>query len=444
VADRGSRLAFLTTLALLRMRRLVRRPVYLVLGVAIAALYAVLSMLQGGMLVTYPTVSGSLPPPELYLNGAPWWNYPALLIVEPTWTLYLPLLLTVTMLLASAGVGLGMSAAVRLGVQLVRRRGRELGQPTALGALAGLTPAMIGFVLLGACCSITAGAIAGIGTVAQASGSNLDNVLLNSWYLGLFEIAVLYAALLAQEELIAVYGGLFGFQAALGLAPEELRRPAALGWRGWAATGGRFALAAGGITWLLASFTYWFEPTWFGPAPPNPSSTLWFSFLFQHALVAGAALTVAFFPSAVRRWSGAAAARIPGWGVRAALLVGGLSLLTWTPAPVASGGAFGLGNELLGFLGAPAAWGAVSPPALAPLWLAFRWAIQFALLGGLSVALALFPRGAVRWFAPEVAAPAPVVAGAGRPEPAGRSPAPPPTTAEPVAAPRELAPSPEG
>jgi hypothetical protein len=389
VTEEGGWLDLLSVLALYRMRRLIRRPVYLALGAGIAAVYAFFSMLQGGMLVVYPATSGPLPPPQLFWSGAPWWNFPAILIVEPTWALYLPLLLTVTMLFAAAGVGLGMAVAVRLAVQLIRRRGKELAQPTALGSLAGLTPAMIGLLLLGACCSISVGAIAGIGTVAQVSGSNIDNVLLNSWYLGLFELGVLYAALVAQEELLTVYGGLFGFGPALGLTAEEAARRPTFDRRAAVAAVGRVALVAGGLTWILSMSTYWFEPTWFGPVPPAPSTALWLSFLFQHLVPGGLALGVAFFPTRVHRWAVRATGRARI--ARGVLLVSGLSLLAWLPAPIASAGVVGLPNEILGQFGAPAAWGGILPPTLGPVALAFRWGVQYGLLGALALALALAP-----------------------------------------------------
>jgi hypothetical protein len=397
LTENGTGPDLLAVASLHRMRALVRRPAYLALAGVITAVYAIFSMLEGGMLEFYPSTNISLPP-QLYWSGAPWWNYPALLIATPTWSLVLPFLPTVTMLLVSAGVGLGMAVSVRLAVQLLRRRKDGLARPTALGSLAGLTPAMVGLVLLGACCSLSAGALAGIGAVAQASGSNLDNVLLNSWYLGLFEIAVLYVALVAQEELIVVYGGLFGLGSALGLRPGELPTAPRLD-RRWAVGAlARLALLAGGLTWLLSAFTYWFEPSWFGPTPPAPTAAAWFSLIVQHGAVAIAAISVALFPSASYRLVARAGGGVPGWTARAVLLLAGVSLVGWMPSSVAHAGLVGLVNEWLGALGAPASWGAVAPPVAGPIALSFRWGFQFLLLGGFGLSVAVAPERSLRAF----------------------------------------------
>ncbi len=60
---------------------------------------------------------------------------------------------------------------------------------------------MIALVTLGACCSTTAAATAGLGVIAQASGTSIDELLANNWYIGVFQILVLWIALIAQEQL---------------------------------------------------------------------------------------------------------------------------------------------------------------------------------------------------------------------------------------------------
>jgi hypothetical protein len=353
-----------------------------------ALVYALGSMVLGDMLLLTP-----LRPPYfaeiLWSGGSSAWNYPGLLIVQPWGVVELPFFATIAMVVVSIGVGIGMSVAVLLGIALVRDRRARAAQPAAVGSVAGLTPAMIALVTLGACCSTTAAATAGVGIVGQVSGSTTDNLLLNNWYLGVFQMVVVWVALLAQELLLRVYGSLFSrgkpadaFSAAP--VPPSLSR--------WSVAGGllRAALLVGGLTWSLAMLAAWTVT-----APATASAGSWFGWVVQHQFLAILAILAALFPrglaEALARWATTGMGRL----LRVVLLVGGVTLAAGVPPPISAWGVAGLGNEVLSVLGLPASLGAVSPVFSAGLDLYFRWTVQYVLLGGFAIAVALAPRTAL-------------------------------------------------
>jgi len=351
-----------------------------------ALLYALGSMVLGGMLIL-ARVPGGYTSEVLWGNvlGQGPWNYPGLLIVAPWGVLSLPFLGTVSMILVSAGVGIGISVALLIAAQLVRDRKRSAARPGAVASVAGLTPAMIALVTLGACCSTTAAATAGVGLVAQASGSTLNNLLLNNWYLDVFQVVVVFVALLAQEMLLRVYGGLFGMER--GVSHE---RTLPVGGRAWIGGAFRAALLLAGVTWSLAMFAEWTTVSPFSATP-----TLWFQWIFQHQFIAGLAIVVALFPAAVVRGLASGSRGPLPYALRLGFLVGGLSLASWVPGPLASGGAAGLLNELFWWGGLPGSWGAVAPVYSPGVALFARWGLQYLLLGGFATAVAFSPRRAL-------------------------------------------------
>ena len=385
----GSLLSLRGTRSILAGRR------YRALVGAIGLAYAVGAMVVGGMLYfpAHPLGTGWFF--YIYPSGpGPSWIYPAILAGGPTFELVLPLVSGILMTLSSAGVGLGMALAVFLGARLIRQRRAGLLGPTAAGSFAGLTPAMIAFVTLGACCSTTAAATAGIGLAAQSTGTTTTAVLANAWYLGVFQVVVIYVALLAQEQLLRVYGRLWGSLSRDSPSPSASIDPSpAFGAREVGSAILRVALAAAGITWSLSVFTDWFPPL-----SGRSSAGTWFGGIFLHAVPGTFAVLVALFPAGVRAfWS-----RLPGapsrLAIRGLLLGTGVALLTWIPAPLSRTGVVALGNELLGYAGFPASWGAVVPPALGPVGLALRWVFQFVLLGAVALAVGVAPEAALRPF----------------------------------------------
>ena len=353
-------------------------------------LYALGSMTLGDMLILHHFGGGynalffwTAPP------GYPSWNYPGLLIVAPWGVVSLPFFATISMVLVSIGVGLGMAVAVLLGVALVRRRAKSAGQPAAVGTLAGLTPAMIALLTLGACCSTTAAATAGVGLVAQVSGSTTDTLLLNNWYLGVFQVAVVWTALVAQELLLRIYGGLFGLSAGTYPAtpPPSPPRVSARFLVGGAL---RVGLLVGGVTWSLAMLVEWTSV-----APTSAPAAVWVRWIVEHQLPAFLAILAALFPRGLLTMFAGRERTRSGLVTRGVLLLAGLTLAVGGPPPVAGWGIEGFANELMGLLAVPAGWGAVAPVFSPGIDLGFRWGVQYLLLGGFAIAVALRPARAL-------------------------------------------------
>lgn len=374
------------------VRRYLRLSHGVGLAVLIALSYALGSMLLGGMLV-FARFSGGysvllIPNNALGLQS---WNYPGLLIEAPWGFVELPFFATVAMLLVSAGVGLGMAVAILLAARLVADRKSAAGRPAATSAVAGLTPAMIALVTLGACCSVTAGATAGVGLVADASGSSTTNLLLNNWYLGVFQIAVVYLALIAQELLLNVYGGLFGTRDPAFVPLARTRAP--IDRRALASGALRAGLLAAGVTWILAVLAAWTTVN-----PATASASLWFGWVVQHWLIGGLAVVAALSPETLQKAGPAFVTSRPGLALRGLLLLGAWSLAVWVPPPIAGAGVAGFGNEVLGLLGAPAAVGAVSPAFGWGVALALRWTFQYLLLASFAAAVGWSPTRVLDWL----------------------------------------------
>jgi hypothetical protein len=386
MADDPPTAGILGSLVLARSRALLRTRVGVLMVAFVAILYGFVSLLVGQMLVIDRTEYTSLQVTVLNGQGASaWWNYPALVVTAPGGVLILPFFATVTMVLVSLGVGIGMSVGLVLAYRLLRRNRAGSARPATVGSISGLTPAMIALVTLGACCSTTAAATAGIGVVAQASGTTIQNVLANTWYLNVFQVGVLWVALVAQEQLLSVYGRLLGGTAPGVAAPVH----APLDRRFAAGSLLRLGLLVGGVTWALAAVAVWTTPS-----PPSPTPVLVFQWAVQHELLAGFAIGSGLFVLGTYGFLRNPAHPTASLVVRGVLLVGGASLLAWTPPVLASAGTFGLVNEIFGAAGVPAAWGAVAPPSVGPLSLALRWLVQFGLLGAFAIVAAVSPETA--------------------------------------------------
>jgi hypothetical protein len=378
----------LASLLLPRSRAILRTPMGRALTVSVAFVYGFISLLVGNMLSFGPTFATGTVVQILEPGSSPqWWNFPALVVIAPGGTLILPFFATVTMVVVSIGVGIGMSVGIVLAVRLLRQRTKQLGGPTAVGSLAGLTPAMLALVTLGACCSTTAAATAGIGAVAQASGSSTTALLANSaWYLGVFQMVVLFVALLAQEQLLTVYGILFGLETT-SISPAPVPR---VDRRSVVGAIARIALLGAGVTWALAAVAEWAT----GPAG-SVAAAVWFQALVEHEMLALLAIAAALFAVGTERAFHRLEGHVVGRALRGALLVGGLLLLVGTPPPLSGWGVHGLTNEIAAALGVPASAGAV-PAGVGGLALLLRWLFQFGLLGGFAIAVALSPTRAFR------------------------------------------------
>ncbi len=366
--------------SLRRTRGQFRRPRETLLAVAIGGVYAIAALLVGQMLEIGPTGSTTtyfqvLRDP----NSLQWWNYPALVVVTPHWLLALPFLATLAMGIVSAGVGLGMGAGLLLGIRVLRARRPALGRAGALSSLAGLTPGLLVLLTLGACCSTTAAAVAGIGAIAQSGGTTVNNLLLNTWYLNAFQIGVLWVALLAQEQLIGVYQGLLSEPAS---APGTGPRPWPERLPGLAA---RVFLLSAGTLWGLAGLLELSTPTGAGPS----AGTL-VGVLLQHGLVGAAAIGAGLFPAELRTLGGPAL-RPVRTGARVLLAVLALTLALGTPPPLPALGVSGFGNLFAGLAHVPLSGGGVAPPAGDPTALFLGWGAVYALLGAVLLVGAVRP-----------------------------------------------------
>jgi hypothetical protein len=396
VPEAAPPLDLVSVLSLREIRAFLRRSHTLPLATFLAVAYALGSMLGGGMLVFEPIRGGTTI--EILTGsgtGAGWWNYPGLLVVAPWGILALPFFATIAMLLVSAGVGIGMAVAGGLLVRLIRPSPEEVARSKAVGAITGLTPAMIGLVTLGSCCTTTAAATGGIGLIAQASGTTTSNLLVNTWYLGVAQLAIVWAALVGQELLLAVYGGLLG----LGGPPVPLVPPPFD--RRWAAGAAlRVALAVGGLLWSLSMLAEWTVQ-----GPGSAGVGWWFRWIAQHQLLAVIALLASFYPAGAVRLG--RSLRL-GWG----RVLGGLiaatavSLLVWLPSPLPAWGLDSLGSQLLGYVAGPSAFGAIAVGGVTGLALVARWGLEYILPAGFALALVLAPERALAPLLATVARPA--------------------------------------
>lgn len=382
----GSSLSILT---LREIRRYVARSRAVAMCAFLAVVYTLVSMLQGGMLILqHIDVGQQTTVSVIFASGIGYqnWNYPGLLVVAPWGIVSLPFFGTISMAVVALGVGLGMGSAILLAAALLRgRAARSTAGPTAVGSLAGLTPAMVGLLALGACCSTTAAAAAGVGVIAQLGGTTSSNLLVNDWYLGVFQMVVVWVALVAQEMLLRIYGGWFDptvFRES-GPAPRW-------DWRTLAGGAVRSVLLVGGLLWSLAVVVDWTTV-----APATASAGTWADWLLLHFLVSAVALTAALFPSALARGIGTVRAGAGAVGLRLLVGLSGVLLAVGAPPPLSGWGIEGFGNELLHVAGAPGAVGAVAPPFGPGLALAFRWGMQCLLLGGFALAVAVRPRRAL-------------------------------------------------
>jgi len=365
---------------------------YRLLVAATAIIYAIVAMLVGGMLYIASSPFDLHWFFYVYPKGpGPPWSYPAIIAGGPYFFLDLPLLSGILMTLVSAGIGLGMALGIVLGARLLhRRRSRQFG-PATLGTAAGLTPAMIALVTLGACCSTTAAATAGIGIVARSSGTSPAVALANAWYLGVFQLVVVYVALLAQEQLLRIYR--------FAVEPHSSSEPPAPIARGasridrTSIVGGvlRVVLVVVGLTWLLSVLTLGFDT-----AGARPPPLVEIGGVLQRVGPGLLAVVAGLFPERLVALGAGTRRKALSASLRSLMVVLGASLVAWIPPPWSGPGFCGLANELLGFAGFPSGWGAVTPPAIGLVALVLRWSLQFLLLGLFTVVVGLSPEAATK------------------------------------------------
>jgi len=259
-----------------------------------------------------------------------------------------------------------------------------------LGTAAGLTPALIALVTLGACCSTAAAATAGMSLVAQSSGASPAEALANAWYLGVFQLAVVYVALLAQEQLLTIYRfALDPFPSVEPSIRSERSEASRIGRDSVLRGTFRVILVAAGLTWSLSVLTLGFTTPWSRTALPVEIGGM-----LQRSIPGVLAVVAGLFPEQLVRLGSRSRWGAASVGLRGLFVVTGASLVAWIPPPWSGPGFCGLTNELLGFGGFAPAWGAVTPPAIGLAALCLRWSFQFLLLGSFAVAVGVSPRSA--------------------------------------------------
>lgn len=125
---------------------------------------------------------------------------------------------------------------------------------------------MIALVTLGACCSTTADASAGVVVGAAVTGTTVAVALANAWYFGICQLAVLWIGLFAQQPLIVVLGGVPDVSNVDHHSSPQTRTS-------WAprlapVTLLRATLLVGGLTWALSVLA-----VWIGSPPESASIT---------------------------------------------------------------------------------------------------------------------------------------------------------------------------
>lgn len=381
-------------LTLRRTRGLVRGRRGRAVAVSIAVLYGFVALFAGYML-QFGSTGSSGTTVELLTNphSPAWWNYPALLVIAPGGLLALPVLAAVSMVLVSVGVGLGMGAGILLATRFFRSWKSARAEGGATSTLAGLTPAMVALLTLGACCSTSAAAVGGIGALAEASGTSYDQILLNPWFLNVFQVTVLGIALLAQEQLIAVYGNLVGSppviapRATVSATVEPLRAR-------WPALTLRMFLVIAGTLWALALLIEVASPT-----PGAPLAAFVLGALWQHAFLGGIAIAAGLVPAIL--WGVRSQGRFHGLVSvgRALLFAGAVSVVVGAPPPLSTWGIYGLGNEILGAVGVPGNLGGVVAPGGSGVVVDLAFSALYAALGCLTMFLALRPGQLLRRLA---------------------------------------------
>ena len=181
-----------------------RRRHAMVLGISLA--YLLIAMNVGEMLdflttpVTYAVyfAPSSLSPVN--------WVYPLVEVSLPGVIVVLPILPTLTMLFMSLGVGISLTTAVLLALGWIRERRAHVVRSTGTASfLMGWVPAAFGMATLGACCSAAITGTIEYGFLTRGGAASGNPLFVNIWYLSAFQVALVGAALIAQEELFRLY-----------------------------------------------------------------------------------------------------------------------------------------------------------------------------------------------------------------------------------------------
>ncbi|HYK94009.1 MAG TPA: hypothetical protein VEY07_08230 [Thermoplasmata archaeon] len=353
-------------LLLSRLRASVRSRTYRRIWILTTVAYVVISLFIGQNIVLIPPGPNNAEIPlQVFWIGYGQVNNPylapALLVLSPIAIIALPFWGTLAMVLLGVGIGLSVSSTVAVFVAQ-RRRQAEV-------AASGIAPAVTGWAFLGACCCTTCAAqVAATGVVGALVGSTPSALLTQQWPLAVLQLGVVALSLVYLE---------YRLERPPAPSPRPVSTPQLVG-----SLAIRVALLVAAVTWLFAVVVEW------SAGVPLTAATT-YHWLVEHGTLSAAALFAALSPA----WLGRSLGRrgFPRLAARALLVVGAVTWGVWVPPVLVAQGLGGFLNELMGYIGAPAAWGAVSPDASVGAALLFHWGFQHLLLAGWALAVALFP-----------------------------------------------------
>lgn len=366
-------------LTLPSLRATVRRGPYRRLWALAAVAFVVISMFVGQMVLIFLQDSPlNHEPIQVYTVTSPGqvsnpYLVPAVIVTAPHLVLSFAFWPALVMVLLGVGIGLAVASSVALFVAQRRRR-----IDIAAG---GAAPVVTGAALLGACCCTSCAAQAAtIGLLGAASGTSAPVLIASSWPLGLFQLLVLGASLLYMERELEGAGA-----PSIPVPASQRRRAVGVVLR--------IALLLGAITWLFSFVIEW-------SAGDQPiTSGLLYHWLFEHWALGLIALVSALGPLGAWSWFGRHAG--VGWGIRVVVLLAGITWGIGVPGFATDWGIGGTVNEALGYVGAPAAWGAIPPDSPLGGELLFHWIFQHIVLAGWGIAVGLAPTRAFAVLSPD-------------------------------------------
>jgi hypothetical protein len=298
---------------------------------------------------------------------------PAVIVTAPHLVLSFAFWPTLVMGLLGAGIGLAISSSVAL-FAVQRRRRMDL-------AASGVAPVVTGAALLGACCCTSCVAQAAtIGLLGAASGTTAPELIASSWPLGLFQLLILGASLLYMERELEGTGA-----PSIPVPASDRKRAVAVGLR--------IALLLGAITWLFSFVVEW------SAGEASITGGLLYHWALEHWALGLLAIVSALGP--LGAWSWFSRHAQAAWAVRGVALLAGVTWGIYVPSFAVGSGLGGLVNEMLGYAGAPAAWGAVVPDSPMGGALLFHWIVQHAVIAAWAIAVALAPARAFAVLSPE-------------------------------------------
>lgn len=369
-ADELSPPSWLELADLSRLRALVRTPMYRRIWALSTFAYVVVSMFIGQMVEIFPQSTGLDNEPVTVSvftsvsQVANVYELPAVLIVGPHFVVQFSLWPTLAMV--AIGIGIGLSVAASTAMLVTQRRARSGTASTAVA------PLVTGWALLGACCCTTcATQVAAVGVLGATEGASTASLIVSAWPLAFVQLLVLGLTLLYMEYRIRT--------PLRGVVEMPVPRS-----RSIPAFVVRLALLLGGITWMFA-FVLEFSET---PAA-QIDAPLVYHWVFEHLLLGGFATMCGLAPEIVR----SVASRHLRWRtpMRAGLLIAGISWGIYVPPALTSIGLGGFLNELFGYLGYPASWGAIPPDSPLGAALLFHWAFQHLVLSAWAIGIAVRP-----------------------------------------------------